>query len=285
MNPNLVPTVIVNKNGVTTTVHKKPQSASVSSSAIPAPSSTLTDTVTTHRDEIITQIREWLEIESYRRSPEIQSRLPDAISELLLTYSDNAVTAMHEYLTTDLNDSDAERNRELLLQLLGSSRRNVASPSTVHEYLNFLPALQHNNHNPELAMAIISALHTYKQLPVMENYAEADETTKQQVSALINVTSDLIIKFDKREIMMVSAAWTSGSFAPPRHYDPMGFDLPLENGDEPRLLGDDLISIIIEKPEEAEEITRIIIKDRITDGELIRDRITSKAPSLREGII
>lgn len=284
MDSNLIPTVIVNKNGVTTTVHKKPQSAPASNSALPAPSCALKDNPTTHRDELITQIHEWLEVPSSRRTPELQQRLPDAIGKLLPTYSDNAVTALYEYLMTDLTDGEEQHKRERLLQLMGSERR-AGTPATVHEYLNFLPAMQHNNHDPELGMAMISAIHGYKQLPAMENYAEADETTKQQVSALINVTSDLTSKYQNREFMMMSESWDKSGHHGPKSYDPMELGLPLENGDDLRLIGDELISIIIERPEEAKEITRIIIKDRITDGVVIRDRITSETPSLREGII
>lgn len=284
MNQKLIPTRIVNKNGVTTTVHKKAQSASASGSTLPAPSAAFTDTATTNRDELLTQIREWIEIPSSRRTPELQQRLPDAISKLLLTYPDNAVTALHEYLMTDLTDAEEQHKRERLLQLMGSERR-AGTPAMVHEYLNFLPAMQHNNHDPELGMAMISAIHGYKQLPVMENYAEADEITKQQVSALINVTSDLTSKYQNREFIMMSESWDKSGHRGPTSYDPMELGLPLENGDDLRLIGDELISIIIERPEEAKEITRIIIKDRITDGVVIRDRITSETPSLREGII
>jgi hypothetical protein len=284
MNQKLIPTRIVNKNGVTTTVHKKAQSTSASGSTLPAPSAVFTDTATANRDELLTQIREWIEIPSSRRTPELQQRLPDAISKLLPTYSDNAVTALHEYIMADLTDAEEQHKRERLLQLMGSERR-AATPVIVHEYLTFLPAIQRNNHDPELGMAMISAIHGYKQLPAMENYAEADETTKQQVSALINVTSDLASKYQNREIMMMSESWNKSGHRGPQSYDPMELGLPLDNGDDLRLIGDDLIGIIIERPEEAKEITRIIIKDRITDGELIRDRITSATPSLREGII
>lgn len=45
MNPNLIPTVIVNKNGVTTTVHKKPRNASAPVS-LPAPSPVASKTST-----------------------------------------------------------------------------------------------------------------------------------------------------------------------------------------------------------------------------------------------
>jgi hypothetical protein len=279
MNPNLIPTVIVNKNGVTTTVHKKPLDPSTTGTGLPAahlsPTTGLTEA---QRSNMISQMHSRLETIEHHK---------DAIRDLLLTYPDNAVTAMHDYIMTDAPDNREQRHRTAFLRILSDPRHHDTG-STIHEYLTFRAALQPTASNINDGLALIRALHGYQQLPVMDSYGDADQETQEQITALLTVTQPLYKRYREHQSYILSVATTSGTHSwdqPPVMPDPLEVGLPLEVKDDIRLIGDDLINLIIERPENADAISRTIIKDGISDGALLREKLDSKTPALRDGIL
>lgn len=208
----------------------------------------------------------------------------DGIRDLMIAYSDSAATALHEYIMADLSEEpDAYVARNLFLSTIIKPSHEETS-ATVHEYLNFKEALSFTLNAPDEAMATVRALHSYPQLPNMENYAEADEDTKAKVLALLTVTNSLYAKHQQHEFgLLVSAAssWTKAPTIP----TPMELGLPLEIKPEIRLIGEDLINLIIDQPEDAEAIARRITGEGVNDSKLLRDIFTSDIPSLRDGLI
>lgn len=285
MNSNLVPTVIVNKNGVTTTVHKKPQLDPTSKGGVPAPTITPIASPETNRDELITEICDRVENQLKRTSAD--DKIAGELSECLPDYPDDALIALHGYIMSDLDDSGANDVRHQLFRMITHEMisRTHATPEAVHEYLTFLPALKKVKVEMGAALGMVRGVHQYKQLPTMERYTNADSGTKRKVGAIITVTSSLLNEFYSRDMDQVAIDWSPNSTGIGKTYTPMDFDLPLEYEDEPLIIGEELIDLIFEKPEEAQEIAQIITSGHVMHGEVIRERLTSSAQSLREGII
>lgn len=284
MKQNLTPTVIVNKNGVATTVHKKPVTSSTMTSGLPVPIVTkpaakkLTEA---QRNELITQINDHIGTIKYHK---------DAIRDLLLTYPDNAVTAMHDYLIPEVSDDRENSNRSAFLRVL-SDPRFGDNGNTIHEYLTFKTVLQTTSPNVNVGLAVIRSLHGYKQLPVMGSYGDADQNTQDKITALLTVTQDLYNRYKEHQRETPGFATTSGTTGkiswsqPPPMPEPLEVGLPLEVTRGIHLIGDDLISLIIEQPENADAISRTIIKERISDPALLREKFESNIPSMRDGLL
>lgn len=285
MKTNLVPTVIVNKNGVTTTVHKTPLTASPAG-RLPAPVVIIpaaTNLTEAQRSDMISQTHERAGILHEGFSYTIGKSYKDIIRDQLLTYSDNALTAMHDYLMLDLShDREAYNNRFGFLTILTSIMYRDTD-NTIHEYLTFKKALPLTTGDPEYGTKIIRGLHSYKQLPVMDNYADSDQDTKRRIAALLSVTEALFTQHKEHQRQVIVAA--NGSNYPLVIPTPLEFGLPLEEKPEVRLIGDSLIELIIDQPEKADAISRHIIEEGINDGVLLREIFDSSTPSLRDGLI
>jgi len=292
MNQNLVPTVVVNKNGVTTTVHKKPLSASVTGTPLPAPAVTalpaksLTEA---QRSEKISRMQRRLWVIHGRRDLSTGRDHSDVIRDQLLTYSDNALSALHEFLMSSVDDDKrAVRHRTAFLRML-SDPKHPETGNTVHEYLTFNTVIQQTAHNNVMdGLALIRSLHDYKQLPVMDSYGDADQETQKQVTALLTVTQDLLDKYKDHQ-RKILASIVGGKNRWNHHPDdlptPMQLGIPIDTKNNISLVGDNLISLIVEQPENAEAISRIIVKEGINDSALIREIFESNTPSLRDGLI
>jgi hypothetical protein len=286
MNPNLVPTRIVNKNGVTTTVHKKPLGPSSTSNALPAPAVTALPTralTEAQRSDMISKTHRRLWVIHGGRNVGTGMYHADAIRELMLTYPDNAVASMHNYIMTDFTGNRIEtRNRT---DFLNAVMHYATTGNAANEYLTFREHLTTSNHiGIKDNMAILRALHDYQQLPVMADYSEADQDTQEKITALLTVTQGLYNRYKEhqREALGSSkAGWGEPITVP----DPLEFGLPLDTSKFVRLIGDDLINLITEQPENADEITRRILKDGINDSALLREIFESPAPALRDGLI
>lgn len=286
MNPNLVPTLIVNKNGVTTTVHKKPTGSANTSAVLPLPvapalhTSSLTDT---QRSELISQIHDCAGILHEGFSYAIGKPYKDIIRDLMFTYPDNAVTAVHDYLMLDLSHDREEYNNRFGFLIMLTMLMHRETGNTVHEYLTFKTALPLTAGEPEYGTEIIRGLHSYNQLPVMDNYADSDQDTKRRIAALLSVTETLFAQYKEHHRQVIVAA--NGKNYPLVIPTPLEFGLPLEEKPEVRLIGDSLIELIIEQPENADAISRHIIEEGINDGVLLREIFDSSTPSLRDGLI
>ena len=208
----------------------------------------------------------------------------DGIRDLMLAYPDSSAAALHEHIMADLTkEPDEYVARNLFLSMIIKPNHKETS-ATVHEYLIFKESLPFTLTAPDEAMATVRALHSYQQLPLMEDYTEADDDTKAKIIALLTVTNSLYAKYKQQEYgMLVSAAssWTKLPTIPP----PVELGLPLEVKPEIRLLGDGLINLIIDCPDDAHEIARRISEEGIADSSLLREIFESDTPSLRDGLI
>lgn len=284
MNPNLVPTVIVNKNGVTTTVHKKPVGSHTVDTPLPAPAvttspaRTLTDA---ERSDMISKMHRRLWVISGREHSDI-------IRDQLLTYSDNALTAMNEFLLSEVEGNVKETRHQLAFLKMLCDPRYRDTGHTVHEYLTFKPVLQQKTSSIIDGMALVRALHDYKQLPVMDSYGDADQETQEQIAALLTVAQGLLDKYKYHQRETLGAAPISGSHSQgkqPAIPNPLEFGIPLYVEWNVRLVGDDLISLIMEQPENAEAISKVIVQDGINDAALLREIFDSETPALRSGLL
>lgn len=292
MNPNLVPTVIVNKNGVTTTVHKKPVGASTTNNALPIPAVTATPTVNltdAERSDMISKMHSRLWVIYGGRDIDSGREHSDIIRDQLLTYSDNALTAMNEFLLADMEHSiKGNRHRLAFLKVL-SDPRYKDTGHTVHEYLTFQTILQRKTSSIIDGLAITRKLHSYQQLPVMDSYGDADQETQEKLITLITVTQALNDRYKEHQFEILNAATISGTHSwdeSPAIPAPLELGLPLEiteNGI--RLAGDDLVDLILEQPENADLISKTIVQDGINDPTLLREIFDSNTPSLRDGLL
>lgn len=291
MNPNLVPTVVVNKNGVTTTVHKKPVSPFITSNTLPAPAVTALPTRTLtdkQRSDMISKLHRRLWVIHGGRDVGTGKYYADIIRDQLLTYSDNALATMHEYLLSDVeNNVKEERHRSAFLKVLCDPRYKDTG-HTVHEYLTFKPVLQKNTSSIIDGLSLIRVLHDYSQLPVMDSYGDADQDTQEKIAALLTVTQDLYIKYKEHQFSILSAATISGNHSwdePPAIPAPLELGIPIYTEMNISLIGDDLINLIMEQPKNAEAISKVIVQDGINDPALIREIFDSNTPSLRDGLL
>lgn len=135
------------------------------------------------------------------------------------------------------------------------------------ETIAFQKALHSAAHSTDL----LRGLRCYEKiLPVMEDYSKSTGMVRKHVAALLAVVRTLTPDYGYRD-----------------NID----HLPLEriknkdNKDILKLAGYSLPQLIIEHPEQAEQIGKIILERKTSDPELIRSIITSDARSLSEGAL
>lgn len=209
-------------------------------------------------------------------------RTHDIIRDLLLTCPDGAVIGMRDCIMAEVPDRDSSNERNAFLELL--TRDSTITGTAVHEYLTFRPIITSMT-RPEDIMDAIRVLHSYHQLPAMDDYADADEDTKRKITGLLTATDKLNTRYwahMRERLRTIFSTSKSGPYDKPADPTPLELGLPLEHPDL-RLAGDDLVSLVIDYPEKADDITAIILKDGITDGKLLRTIIESGTQSLREG--
>lgn len=241
------------------------------------------------RAELITQIR--LRAGDLHKGTSLSGgkTFQNLIHELILPYPDQTVIAVHEYFTFEASDNPREyreqcrERREFIGTVTGPRYKD--NGYTLRDYLTFKDSIA-KGLGSRYALDIIRLLPKCKQLPTMESYSDATEETKCKIAALIKVTSHLFhqYKWHEREYLASPAFAQQGNSAiiPA----PMEYGLPLDyNWNGVRLNGDDLIALILEQPEDADEIASLMIKDGITNPTLLREIFTSKTPALRHGLI
>lgn len=214
----------------------------------------------------------------------------DAIRNLMLASTDGGVIAMHEYIMADLPYYQYGF-RQSLIMAMNPDYSNEELVHTVQEFLNFRTLISDYSIEPFNVLRIFSSLHSYQQLPKMDNYAVADEKTKRKVEALITVTMNLYKRYGWHSIQTVQAAhnaagsWKDFFTENPAIPAPTEFGLPLELVPNIRLIDDDLINLVVSQPDHADDIARAIITEGISAGALLRDIFTSGTQSLRNGLL
>lgn len=314
MRPNLVPTVIVNKNGVTTTVHKKPVNAPSKNKALPTPAAPAPPTsklTPAQRNELITAIQERI-VDIYTPTEMYNPGKSEStmVRRFMLDSTDNAITAMHEYVMLEMKktitqyqgQANPEYERRVFLGRI-ADYTNRTTPHNVHEYITYRDSIARTftdslrparpafySENP---LVLLDSLHGYTQLPTMDNYAEADQETRTQIAALLTVTDKLYIEYFQRlheKYKNVAPVSYSMDNPPPPLPTPIDLGIPLDiegthDNQSVRLLGDGLINLVLKHPHRADDIAEHITQPNTTDTNHLWEVFDTPAPSLQSGIL
>lgn len=248
-NPDLVPTLIVDVNGRTTTVHKRTDGYR-SASQFPAPS------FQGKREQLIASVGSFLE----EALPIMED---DAQYRQMLTYSRNSIKTYPDELLEKIiaSSEEDERSRRAVGRLI----RIRAKPEILDECLTFFPQVPLH---PQTSEAAIRALRLYPQLPSCDNFAKADERTQKQCIALVTVTSIMDVDF---ELI---------------HPDALEWH---ECGDDanmyPVIKDQRIVNLLMERPEAAQRIADFIKERHTSDFDLIEAMLQSAHSAFDEGAL
>lgn len=274
-NRNLVPTPIVNKNGVRTTVHKKVTLAPSAAVTLPSPAIATGSAVLSPegRTEAITMIND-----KVKESQSLNEWNPKKwsygdLGTTLRSCSDAVIIAIRDLLLVDPRGFLQREERDDFLFALAQKNEKV-SGTTIHEYITYAEHLRGTPMSTKVDL--IKGLHSYHQLPAMQDYSDADQETAVSVITLLSVTKSLYSLDLMKNLFASSIQKTSA-----------GNHIPVtsDDGDIVRLTDNNLVTLLIERPEAASEIKAIITGKGIIDGNLIREMLDSETPSIRDGLI
>lgn len=274
MKNNLVPTQIVNKNGVRTTVHKRDSTTMTKAAELPVPGSALRSgagkLTSVERTVMVDKLTTLFSRSSY--PPEIFGNSIDSyhpsvmpFREKLENYSDELIGKLHKSAhSTDRSNGtfllvDEDKSEEYLLTYLalhGNDYERIFD--TGRGYSFNLPDA-------------VNSLAAYRQLP----YEHTDEYY-QKATALTGVVTAIQYKIPRE------SHWEDHSEARYVTYTPNP-----ENEEESlaRIASDDIIELILERPERWTQIADIITERATTDTSLIRSIINSDTSSISEGTL
>jgi hypothetical protein len=248
-NSELLPTLIVDVNGKTTTVHKKP-AASRSTSTLPAPSSLAA------RQNLIASVTNFLE-----------DALPisedNAQYQQMLTYARNTIHSYSNGLLEKIiaSSSHDERSRKAIARMI----RMRTKPDVIEECIAFFPQIPMH---PSTSEAAIRALRFYPQLTACDNFAKADEQTQKQCVALVTVTSIMDTDF---EII---------------HPDALEWHEYSDDANMYPVIKDQrIVNLLMERPEAAQRIADFIKERHTSDFDLIEAMLQGAHSAFDEGAL
>ena len=173
----------------------------------------------------------------------------------LLTYSDRLIAKVLESLTGPSTVSSRD--------LMALTTTSDIDANTVHEFLVFRPYLDEKIYRGAVLKAI-KGIHTYAQLPVADNYAEADDDVQEKVIAMLRVTERMIFAYDTYYDKSYPIAFSRGATV---------------------LVGNDLIRLVIANPSKAEIISQTLIERGTSGVSLLESVIRDDVQSLSRGIL
>lgn len=274
-NRNLVPTPIVNKNGVQTTVHKKASLTPSVAVALPSPAITAGSAALSPEDrtEAITMVND-----KVKESQSLNGWNPKKwsygdLGTTLRSCSDGTIIAIRDLLLVDPRGFLQREERDDFLFALAQKDEKV-SGTTIHEYITYAEHLRGTPMSTK--MELVKGLHSCPQLPTMQNYSDADPETAASIITLLSVTRSLYSHDLMKNLFSASNQQQSAGNRRP---------VTSDDGGIIRLTDSDLVTLLIERPEAADEIKAIITGKGIIDGNLIREMIDSDTPSIRDGLI
>lgn len=265
MNQNLVPTPIVNKNGVPTTVHKKaPQLATNSAAAVPAPSlkqkpRTPTTTMT---PEQRAQSIELFVMLSNQGMPLERPSADNKLREGLNKYSDELLVKLLTHA-----QKDDTSNGAFLLAVEGKTEEYMHTYLALHgdKYdLIFETGRGYSFNLPEA----VDSLAEYTQLP----YEHSDDYYQKAI-ALTGVVAAIQYKIPYEENgQAANAQYLSYSPAPDSKWTA-------------RLSNNYLVDFILERPDQWEEIADIITTRHTQDPDVIQPILDYEVSAMRDGTL
>lgn len=273
-NTNLVPTPIVNKNGVQTTVHKR--GTTTTSKVIPLPAPIPSTSIGTgnlsslKRAKIVHNLSKRFSRNAY--PPEVYGVTIDSYGPLIMPYREKLGSYSDELLgklykaaqSTDRSNGtfllvNEDKSEEYLLTYLALHGDNYERIfDTGRGYSFNLPDA-------------VNSLATYRQLP----YEHTDEYY-QKATALTGVVAAIQYKIPKE------SHWED--HAETRY---LTYTANPENEKESlaSITSDDLVDLILEQPERWTQIADIVVERGTTDASLIRSIINSDTSSIAEGTL
>jgi len=267
MNNNLIPTRITDKNGVSTTVYKSASFPSKNNKAsLPAPS---------------------IKPKSRSNTPTLTPEQREETIELFMELSNKHKTFVLEIDDNKLRKGLHKYNDELILKLLDCTKRTdsskeaflLAAEGKNQKYVNKYLALHGDDYDliftttqpGEYSSKIhnaIGSLDTYPQLP----YKHTAEYYQKAV-ALTGVVAAIQDKIPNED--STSSVFLTNNIVQKND----GYHLIS------RLTNDDLVDLIIERPEQWKEIADIVTSRQTQDPEIIRGILDYEVPTLREGTL
>jgi hypothetical protein len=233
--------------------HVKPSSTEKTGRGIPAPSTgarrhdeilnRLTREIATQMGFTLDDRNEWLEIH-----------------QTLSEYPEKMVSRLN----------DAFKPRTQLATAIALLVYRAESEEFIREFAAFGGVIPDESNGMDLAMAYVRSLHHYPQLPQMDDYSTADETTKQVCRELMLLThrmEDEIVLFD-------------GGVDPVRtiQHDYDSYNTPVLNHDG-------LVRLIMERPQDAQRIGDIAIERGTGDPRAIVEVMDHEVSSLSGGVL
>lgn len=252
INPNLVPTLTVDVNGRTTTVHKKPMTGALNA-AIPAPA--VREPRPKGRDEIIEGVITAL----WRLSGPVGDY---EAHQIRLVVSDHTT----EFITRVVEISEGE-DTDLALGVVQHISAGEVEP-LINEVIHFHKLSGGTSYWD--SSALVRTLGQYSALEMNEDLSKTDDLVQQQCLAIMKAASviDTESRHDKKDDSHPLEYL-------PTHY---GRNMPI-------IKDESILELIMEQPESAEEIARIVAEhgDSETDAGFVIGIMQGINPALAEG--
>lgn len=244
----LTPTVITDKNGKITTVHRKTDTVKQTKTVMPSPTVPDEDLKNLIADVTVVVYQE---LDGGSAAAYSNREIARAV-ENIKSYPRELLGMLHETLSTH------SPSCRTLSKLIQSGR---VSNEVLYECAYFSPKLVVH---PSASMDAIRGLRYYSELPRMDNYALSDEETQTRIVSLLNV------------VVAVDGVCDGMRENPLRWA-----------GDQmiPVLKDDRLVELVWNNPDKAEVISRFI-EDRMTvDFDAILEVVRNDSNSLAEGLL
>lgn len=241
----MTPTVITDRNGKVTTVHRRDSVSQHPSVILPAPMAAPAPVI---RDKIMKYVDEQLQLHYGSKQEQDAMR----VAKQLLQYPAGLLADLENTLRTH------EASRRVITVML----QNNMSESSIHEAAVFLPKIWSGI--PSESYSHVQALHYYEELPQHENYAIADDAVKKQCIALINVS----IALDGSSDVIADS---------PLHWE--GDEL------SPVIRDSKLVHLVIDNPDKAPMIAKFIEERLSVDYAALTELVNAESYSLSRGFL
>jgi len=244
-NQDLIPTIITDKNGKTTTVHKKPQKTAATAS-LPSPSLPKSRSINLVRTAVTERIAE----------------LYNMTHESGFDYRPHLAKEVQRYLEETLHMVDlALRNDSDLAQGVAESIVHGESELIVKESIHYYKKT--NSDNYWRTVSEIRALRHYTAVNTHMDITEVDDNIQKRCIALM--------RFPRLIDTLPETPSKFLSYNEADHYDSRVIN------------NDDLATLITQRPDDMEQIAEIVLQYGTSDAAVINGLLEGALPALAEG--
>ena len=246
MTGNLIPTPIVNKNGVPTTVYKRPVQMGICKDALPAPA--IGGSVVEQRTKNILSFASSVRKEAEKMFSMSEDDFDGIVADLK-RYPDDLLERLVRA------DAAGEVNIGLVkrLVLVGGGQYKV------NEALHFYPMLAEGATN-YLVTKKVESLHHYPQLPNSVDYSSEPKEILEKATALFRLTHAV--------------------------HDDLGATEAFDHSRSHMILKDDrLTELVLDHYQHIDQIIEVMKERSTMDPDLLRATVETDAPSLGTGIL